>query len=177
MVVSPSLIIVDSPHFCKMHGLYRAFFCVCVCGSRVVSVASFVCPPAVVDFNALSLWLSIYHIFLFCHLFPHLLFPALFASLVAAARDHLAKRDLWGLTELWQTCEMEAKKTSGNSHVSCRIYESRLDLLRQEVEIVAGPTSRNRPSSESFGVAGSIVLCVWVMAAASWSMLQTLARP
>lgn len=65
-----------------------------------------------------------------------------------SSRDHLAKRDLWGLTELWQTCETEAQKTSGHSHVSCRIYESRLDLLRQEADIVAGPASRNRQSSE-----------------------------
>ncbi|CAN0021418.1 unnamed protein product, partial [Ectocarpus sp. 8 AP-2014] len=62
-------------------------------------------------------------------------------------RDHLAKRDLWGLTQLWQACETEAKKTSGHSHVSCRIYESRLDLLRQEADIVAGPASRHRSST------------------------------
>eukprot|EP00903_Cladosiphon_okamuranus_P015184 g14038.t1 len=62
-------------------------------------------------------------------------------------RDHLAKRDLWGLTELWQTCEIEAKEKSGHSHVSCMIYESRLDLLRQEADIVAGPASRNRQST------------------------------
>ncbi|CAM9833030.1 unnamed protein product, partial [Ectocarpus sp. 4 AP-2014] len=62
-------------------------------------------------------------------------------------RDHLAKRDLWGLTQLWQACEAEAKKTSGHSHVSCRIYESRLDLLRQEADIVAGPASRHRSST------------------------------
>lgn len=69
-------------------------------------------------------------------------------SLLRLDRDHLAKRDLWGLTELWQTCEEEAHRTSGHRHVSCRIYESRLDLLRQEADIVAGPASRNRPSSE-----------------------------
>ncbi|CAN0091194.1 unnamed protein product [Ectocarpus sp. 6 AP-2014] len=62
-------------------------------------------------------------------------------------RDHLAKRDLWGLTQLWQACETEAKKTSGHSHVSCRIYESRLDLLRQEADIVAGPASRHRSTT------------------------------
>ncbi|CAN0357522.1 unnamed protein product, partial [Laminaria digitata] len=62
-------------------------------------------------------------------------------------RDHLEKRDLWGLTELWQTCEVEAEKTSGHSHVSCRIYESRLDLLRQEAVIEAGPLSKARASS------------------------------
>lgn len=70
------------------------------------------------------------------------------APVTAAVRDHLAKRDLWGLAELWQTCEMEAKKTSGEDNISCRIYESRLDLLRQEADIVAGPSSRSRPSSE-----------------------------
>lgn len=30
-------------------------------------------------------------------------------------RNHLAKRDLWGLNELWMTCEAEAKKTSGHT--------------------------------------------------------------
>ncbi|CAM9508051.1 unnamed protein product [Ascophyllum nodosum] len=62
-------------------------------------------------------------------------------------RDHLTKRDLWGLTELWNTCEAEAKCTSGHCHVSCRIYESRLDLLRQEAEIMTGSGNRSSPAT------------------------------
>lgn len=63
-------------------------------------------------------------------------------------RDHLAKRDLWSLKALWSTCEAEARKTSGHMHVSCRLYESRLELLRQEAVIVAGPGSRARVSKQ-----------------------------
>lgn len=37
-----------------------------------------------------------------------------------------------------------------SSHVSCRIYQSRLDLLRKEAEITAGPGFEGRGMSEFF---------------------------